>query len=404
MDPVNNPFSPGAGSKPPELVGRDQVLEQARILFGRIKQGRSEKSMLLTGLRGVGKTVLLNSMKRLAEQSGYQTIMLEAHENKALGPMLVPYLRTILFALNRVAGASDKMRRCWAVFKSFLSSLRITVDEVTFGFDIDPEQGSADSGDLEIDLSNLFIAIGEAAVDRKKAVAILIDEIQYLTKIELSALIMAMHKMQQYQLPIVLLGAGLPVLHELAGDSKSYAERLFNFLQIGELSESDAAKALQDPMQHAGIQFEAAAMQEILRITRGYPYFLQEWGYQIWNLVDTKIVPLQLVETATQRAIERLDGSFFQVRFDRLTPGEKRFLRVMAELGPGPHRTADIAEGLGIQVASISPLRAKLIQKGMIYSPSHGDMAFTVPLFNEFMIRAIPDIRSIARLGEVHRA
>ena len=212
---------------------------------------------------------------------------------------------------------------------------------------------------------------------------------------------MAMHKMQQCQLPIVLLGAGLPVLHELAGESKSYAERLFNFLSIGELSESDAAKALQDPMQPAGIRIHPEAMQEILRLTRGYPYFLQEWGYQIWNLTESKTIAFQTVGTATKKAIERLDSSFFQVRFDRLTPGEKRFLRVMAELGPGPHRTADVAGKLGIQVASTSPLRAKLIQKGMIYSPSHGDMAFTVPLFNEFMIRAIPDIRSVARAGTI---
>ena len=180
MDPIKNPFSPGAGSRPPELVGRDPVLEQARILLGRIKLKRPEKSLLLTGLRGVGKTVLLNEMKRLAVKDEYQIIFIEAHENKEFVSMLVPHLRSVLFALSRSAGMSDKVKRSWAVFKSFVGSLRVTVDNVTIGFEVEPERGSADSGDIEIDLPNLFIAIGEAAEDRGCAVAIIIDEIQYL--------------------------------------------------------------------------------------------------------------------------------------------------------------------------------------------------------------------------------
>ncbi len=270
--------------------------------------------------------------------------------------------------------------------------LKFTVDDMTFGVDIAPEKGSADSGDLEIDLPNLFVAIGEAAEDRKCAVAILIDEIQYLNKKELGALIMAMHKIQQNQLPIVLLGAGLPILPELAGESKSYAERLFDFPAIGELSEEDAARALQEPMQNAGITFDTLAIDRIFYLTKGYPYFLQEWGYHVWNLASESVIVLDTVNAATSLAIKRLDGSFFRVRFDRLTPGEKRFLRVMAQLGSGPHRTSDIADALGIKIASLGPMRAKLIKKGMIYSPSHGDMAFTVPLFDEFMIRAIPEL------------
>jgi hypothetical protein len=391
MDKVNNPFSPGAGSRPHELVGRDPVLEQAWVLLARVKQKRAEKSLLLTGLRGVGKTVLLNEIKRLAEEAGYQTILIEAHENKSLGVMLVPYLRSVLFSLDRIAGAGDKITRGWAVFKSFLSSLKIIVDDVTYGIEIAPERGTADSGDLEIDLPNLFIAIGEAAEERKRGVAILIDEIQYLDEKELGALIMAMHKIQQNQLPIVLLGAGLPILPELAGDSKSYAERLFDFPSIGELSEEDAVRALQEPTQSAGLVFEHLALKEIFSLTKGYPYFLQEWGYQIWNLAVEKIISLQIVREATILSIQRLDSSFFRVRFDRLTPGEKKFLRGMAQLGPGPHRTADVAEALGIKLASLGPRRAKLIRKGMIYSPSHGDMAFTVPLFDQFMMRAMPE-------------
>jgi len=390
MDPVKNPFSPGAGSRPPELVGRDPILEKARVLLGRIKHKRSEKSLLLTGLRGVGKTVLLNEIKRLAEKDGYNTILIEAHESKSLGVLLFPYLRTVLFSLDRKAGASDKLRRGWGVLRSFISSLKLTIDDISFGVDIAPEKGTADSGDLEIDLPNLFVAIGEAAEERKNAVAILIDEVQYLNKKELGALIMAMHKIQQNQLPIVLLGAGLPILPGLAGDSKSYAERLFDFPTIGELSEEDAKKALQEPIQEAGVTIDSQAAKDIFRLTKGYPYFLQEWGYQIWNLASENPITTETVQRATALAIKRLDDNFFRVRFDRLTPAEKKFLRVMAQLGPSLHRTSDIADALGVTITRLGPMRAKLIKKGMIYSPAHGDMAFTVPLFDEFILRAIP--------------
>lgn len=393
MDPIKNPFSPGAGSPPPELVGRDPILEQARILLGRVKQKKSEKSMLLTGLRGVGKTVLLNEIKRMADNDGYRTISIEAHDDKALGPLIAPYLRSLLYDLNRIAGAGDKVKRGLAVLRSFVGALNVTIGDVSIGLDIDPEKGSADSGDLEIDLPNLFVAIGEAAQDRNSAVAIFIDEIQYFSKKELGALIMAMHKIQQQQLPLVLLGAGLPILPGMAGESKSYAERLFNFPNIGALSQADTAKALQEPAQKAGVTFEDAALDEAFLLTKGYPYFLQEWGYVAWNLATASPITLQVVRDAKKAVIPRLDENFFRVRFDRLTPSEKNFLRAIAELGPGAHRTGDIADILKVKVTSLGPVRAKLINKGMIYSPAHGDMDFTVPLFDDFMIRAIPTFK-----------
>ncbi len=393
MDPIKNPFSPGAGSPPPELVGRDPILEQARILLGRVQQKKPEKSMLLTGLRGVGKTVLLNEIKRVAEAAGYHTISIEAHEGKALGPLIAPYLRSLLYDLDRIAGAGDKVKRGLAVLRSFIGALKLTVGDVSIGLDIDPEKGSADSGDLEIDLPNLFVAIGEAAEDRKRAVAIFIDEIQYFSHKELGALIMAMHKMQQRQLPLVLLGAGLPILPGMAGESKSYAERLFSFPIIGALSKENTAKALQEPAQAAGVAFEVAALDEVFQLTKGYPYFLQEWGYVAWNLATTSPISLQVVRDAKSTVIPRLDENFFRVRYDRLTPSEKNFLRAIAELGPGAHRTGDIADILKVKVTSLGPVRAKLINKGMIYSPAHGDMDFTVPLFDDFMIRAIPTFK-----------
>ena len=253
--------------------------------------------------------------------------------------------------------------------------------------------GTADSGDLEIDLPSLFVAVAEAAEERKSAVAILIDELQYFRAKELGALIMAMHRVQQLRLPLVLLGAGLPILTGLAGQAKSYAERLFSFPNVGALSEGDAARALRDPAQDAGVAFENEALKEVFRVTKGYPYFLQEWGYQSWNHATASPITVAIVRRATSTVIPRLDQNFFGVRFDRVTPSEKNFLRAMAQYGPGAHRTGEIADALGQKINSLGPTRAKLIKKGMIYSPAHGDLAFTVPLFDEFMMRAIPELK-----------
>jgi len=391
MDKIKNPFSPGAGSPPPELAGRDGVLEQARVLLGRVLAKRPEKSLLLTGLRGVGKTVLLNEIERMARGLEYRTVLVEAHEKKPLTVLLAPHLRRLLFELDRLAGTGNKVRRGMAVLKSFISAIRVKVGEIDIGVDIEPEPGAADSGDLEVDLPSLFTALGEAAEERRAAVAILIDEIQYFNPPELSALIMAMHKMQQLQLPMVLIGAGLPILTGLAGESKSYAERLFSFPDIGPLPEPDAFRALHDPIVAAGESIESDALKEIFRITKGYPYFLQEWGYQAWNHAVASPISLQILREASETVMKRLDENFFRVRFDRLTPKEKKYLRAMAELGSGPYRSSDIADKLGATINTLGPVRASLIKKGMVYSPSHGDMAFTVPLFDEFMRRAIPD-------------
>jgi hypothetical protein len=391
MDPIKNPFSPGAGSPPPELAGRAPILEQARVLLGRVLLGKPEKSLMLTGLRGVGKTVLLNEVRRMAQEAGYRTVLIEAHEDKALGPLIASPLKTAFFELDRIAQAGDRVRRGLRVLRSFLGGLKVKMGEVEIGLDIEPEIGAADSGDIEIDLPNLFEALGEAAKEKNSAVAILIDEIQYLSQKELGAIIMAMHRMQQRQLPVVLLGAGLPVLPGLAGESKSYAERLFAFPDVGALDQQDANKAISEPMLAEQVLITDEALAETYRMTKGYPYFIQEWGYQMWNLAEKSPIGLPVVQSAAQTAIRRLDQNFFRVRFDRLTPGEKNFLRAMAELGPSASRSGDIAACLGVKVNSIGPVRAKLIKKGMIYSPAYGDIGFTVPLFDEFMKRAMPD-------------
>ncbi|MGB5254039.1 MAG: AAA family ATPase, partial [Sedimenticolaceae bacterium] len=376
------------------LAGRENILEQARVLLGRVRAGRPEKSLLLTGLRGVGKTVLLNEIERLAQGEGYRTILVEAHEGKSLAVLLAPHLRRLLFELDRLAGAGNKVRRGLAVVKSFVGAIRIKVGEIDIGVDIEPEAGTADSGDLEVDLPSLFTAVADAAEERGVAVAILIDEIQYFVAAELSALIMAMHKMQQRQLPLVLIGAGLPILPGLAGESKSYAERLFSFPDVGPLSEADAAKAIHEPIEEAGESIADDALGEICRLTKGYPYFLQEWGYQAWNHAQASPISLEVVRETTDIVTTRLDENFFRVRFDRLTPRERQYLRAMAELGGGPYRTGDIADTLGVKITTLGPVRANLIKKGMVFSPSHGEMAFTVPLFDEFMRRAMPDFQT----------
>jgi hypothetical protein len=348
---------------------------------------------MLTGLRGVGKTVLLNEIDRQAKARGYHTISIEAQEDKRLGPLLAPNLQNLLFELNRIAGAGDKVKRGLRVLRSFLGGLKVTYKDVTIGLDVDPEQGSADSGDLGFDLPNLFGAVAEAAEERKTAVALLIDEIQYFDQKEMGALIMAMHRMQQRQLPLVLLGAGLPILPGLAGDSKSYAERLFGFPEVGALSVADSTTALREPAEAVGITFKRDALRRIFRLTRGYPYFLQEWGYQSWNAASSSPITLGVVEKATVAVIPRLDQNFFRVRYDRLTPSERHFLRAMAELGPGAQRTGDIAGAMKTRITNLGPVRARLIRKGMVYSPAHGDIAFTVPLFDQFLKRAMPKFK-----------
>lgn len=390
MDPVTNPFSPGAGAPPPELVGRQDVLERAEILLQRVKQGRSAKSILLTGLRGVGKTVLLNEIKRRALSAGYRTILVETPEHAGLLPHLTPQVRGLLLELDRSAGASARVRRALGVLKSFASAVRVGYSGLEVSLDFEPETGVADSGDLENDLAGLFVAVAEAAKDRETAISLLIDELQYISELELRALTMAMHRLVQEQLPFVLVGAGLPTLPGLAGRARSYAERLFDFPTIGALSREEADRAIESPVTAAGVAIDRSALDEIYAKTQGYPYFLQEWAYQTWNRAAGSPIRLSAVLEASPIVSRRLDEGFFRVRFDRLTRGERRYLRAMAEVAPADRTTGRVAEILGFKVTSLGPTRANLISKGMVYSPEHGRLDFPVPLFDDFMKRTMP--------------
>ena len=390
MDPIENPFAPGAGAPPPELVGRKHILDKAEIALRRLQLGKSEKSFLLIGLRGVGKTVLLNKMDQIIKKARNCSIYIEAHEKKPFAQILIPHLRKVLFELDSQGAVNKKVKRALRVLKSFFESVKLKYQDIELGLDISAERGSADSGDLEVDLPVLLEFVAEAAFDKKTAISIVIDELQYLSETELSALIMGVHRIAQRQLPLLMVGAGLPQLRGLMGRSKSYAERLFDFPEIGPLKEVDAFCALQGPVRIFKAKFESKALHEIMRQTRGYPYFLQEWGYHAWNLSESKNISLQTVKKATKESLKRLDEGFFRVRFDRLTPKEKEYLQTLASFGSGTHRSGDIADSLGVKHQSVAPLRNNLIKKGMIYSPSHGDTEFTVPLFDQFMRRIMP--------------
>lgn len=390
MDPIRNPYAPGAGTPPPELAGRDDLRETVRIALERVRAGRPSKSILMVGLRGVGKTVLLDRLRDDAEASGIQTLRVEAPESRSLPAILAPQLRLALLRLSRNEQARELAQRALRGLAGFAKALKFKYQDIEVGFDFEPEPGLADNGDLESDLVALLEAAGVAAKKAGTVLALFVDELQYVNEDELAALITALHRTAQRSLPVMLVGAGLPQLPGRMGRAKSYAERLFDFPQIGPLPVEAARIAITKPAEAEGVKINGNALQRIIEETRCYPYFLQEWGKHSWDMADASPIELSDVVQASVTAIAALDESFFRVRFDRLTPSEKKYLRAMAEIGPGPHRSGDIAVMLGRDVTSLGPTRSQLIAKGMIWSPSHGDTGFTVPLFDEFMKRIMP--------------
>lgn len=390
MNPITNPYAPGAGTPPPELAGRDDLRETVRVAIERIRLLSPTKSILMVGLRGVGKTVLLDRMRDDAEAAAIQTIRIEAPESRSLPAILAPELRQALLRLSRNELAKDLAYRALRGLAGFAKALKVKYPDIEVGLDFEPELGLADNGDLEHDLQDLFQVVGEAAKKGGTALVLFIDELQYVQEAELASLITALHRTAQRQLPVVAVGAGLPQLRGRMGHAKSYAERLFDFPEIGPLPPNAAEIAIRKPAAARGVAFDEDALQQILNETHGYPYFLQEWGKHSWDTARESPITIEDVQVASKTAIAALDESFFRVRFDRLTPVEKKYLRAMAELGAGPHRSGDIAEKQDRKVTSLGPTRNQLIAKGMIWSPNHGDTAFTVPLFDEFMQRIMP--------------
>lgn len=395
MDPAANPYTPNAGAEPEVIVGRDDQLQSFDLLLRRLASGRTEQSMIITGLRGVGKTVLLGQFRSKALAADWVVVELEVskHDERQFRREIASRLRTALFEISPRAHWSDKVRRAAAVLKSFTLSLDPSTGVVTAGLDVDAAEGFGDHGDLALDLTDVLVAIGEAAFDVRRGVVLLFDEIQFLAPTQLEALIGALHKTVQRKLPVTMVGAGLPQIAELAGDAKSYAERLFKFPAINHLSPEDARRALIEPAALEGVSFDPDALDLAVEITGGYPYFVQELGSAIWPIAEGGVVRLEDVERAVEIYEAKLDSSFFRVRLDRTTELQRAYLRAMASLGPEAQKAADVAEVMGRGSSSeVGPVRAQLIDMGLLYTPQHGYAAFTVPHFDQYMLRAVPEL------------
>jgi len=386
MDPRKNPYAPGAGTKPPALVGRDRQIESFDILLERLENGYVERSMIVTGLRGVGKTVLLDVFREKAEARDWATVEWEVEKNAAFAPKMAAHVRRALLQIAPKAKWADRALRAASVLKSFTVTFNPD-GAMTAGLDVEALAGIGDSGALPEDLTDLFVAIGEAAQDQGVGVVFLVDEIQFLRPPDLEALIVALHRCTRRSLPITLVGAGLPQIPRLAGEAKSYSERLFRFPQIGELDASDARDALVLPAAVLGVEFEPEAVDFMVDYTQGYPYFLQEYGRIVWD--ETSASPVTLADVASVLPLVEagLDESFFRVRAERTTELELKYLYAMAELGPRPHRASEVAGRIQRTVEQAGPIRSRLIDKGLLYTPGHGYAAFTVPQFDRYMLR-----------------
>lgn len=392
MKATLNPYNPGAGVPPPELAGRDDLIESARVAIVRAKAGRPAKSAIMLGLRGVGKTVLLNAFEALAEEEGCQTSLLEIDPDKPLAHQLAPKLHHVLHRLDRMKKAGADLQKAFGTLTSFARMFKATIGDVDFSL-----AGPAATGDLSLDLTDLFVVIAEAAKKRDTAVVLLIDEIQYVQKGDLSALIMAMHKISQRQLPLLLFGAGLPQLAKLAGDAKSYAERLFDYPPIGPLTEAGAREALASPAERENVKYAPDALDYVIEQTGRYPFFLQVWGKHCWDEAAKSPITLADAKKASVAAIAALDEGIFKVRLARLTERQKAYARAMATFGSEPVNSSDVANAMNLSLSQAAPIRDELIKKGMAYSPERGLIGFTVPKFDDYLRRVSPAAKKKAK-------
>jgi hypothetical protein len=381
MDPVANPYTPNAGSRPPELAGRDAELRQFEILVGRLKRGSTEQSMIIKGLRGVGKTVLLNAFENQAESQGFLTYYHELTPESVLAEEIARDGEKALTRLSLSERAGRKIRESLG----HLRTIRLVGPE---GFGLEVDLRAADEGAVTSDLTDLFVQLGEAAKSKDRGVAFLLDEVQFADEIHFRALISALHRATQRSLPITVAAAGLPQIPRLTGEARSYAERLFTFPTIGNLGEDAARAALTEPARHQRVKYEPDAVARALEWTAGYPFYIQQLGKHAWNAAQKSPIALGIIEAAIPVAQEALDSSLYELRAQRATPAERHYMRAMAELGPGPFRSGAVAKKLGKSAAALSQLRDRLITKGLIYATEDfGHLDFSVPRFDEFMRR-----------------
>jgi len=385
---IINPYTPGAGLVPHYLAGRDNTIEQAKEVISYVAHGYPARSIVYYGLRGVGKTVLLNKIEEIAEENDVLYEHIEVSERSSFKISISLHIQKLIKQMSVKERARNYVQKAMSVLKAF----KITYSpegEISIGLneDVVAAIGVSDTGNFANDLTELFVAMGTLAKNSESSICLFIDEIQYLKDDEFEALITAVHRVNQKGLPVILLAAGLPKVAKIAGDIKSYAERLFSFISIGSL-EADAAKlALVEPAKKMGITFTNEAIDEILSITEGYPYFLQEYGKQVWAFIKDGNIDVVSVREAYPIFEKSLDDSFFKVRYDRATPKEKEFMMAMTQCGELPCTIAQIASKMQTNVKSISPLRAQLIYKGFIYATSYGEVDFTVPQFNKYINR-----------------
>ena len=393
MDNRTNPYTPNAGATPEAIVGRDDQINTFRDLLERLRRGRTDQSMIVTGLRGVGKTVLLGRFRELALEANWEVLDIEAskHDDSNFRQILFSKLRSALLQLSPRDRWSERFHKTAAVLSSFALSMD-TGGTFALNWSVPPAEGLGDHGNLSLDLTDVLVSIGEAAKERDRGIVILIDEVQFLNRGQLEALIQAIHKVVQRRLPVTFVGAGLPQIAELAGDAKSYAERLFKFPKIGSFSATDARRALSEPAQIEGVSYTDDALDLAGEITEGYPYFVQELGSQAWSVAVGTVITKDDIKMAQEGYETKLDSSFFRVRLDRATPLQTAYMRAMAELGPEAQKAADVAKLMDRESPQIGPTRAELIDMGLLYTPEHGYAAFTVPHFDRFIKRAVPNL------------
>jgi hypothetical protein len=389
MDPVQNPYNPGAGTRPPALVGRDAEIDAMDVTLQRLLRGTNGRSQLLTGLRGVGKTVLLNEFEDIAEGRGYFHEHIEVSEDGTVAPVLASALRRVLLAMDAKRRIGQAVLRALGVLKAF--TLRLP-DGPELSIDVEAVFGPADSGDLATDLAGLFVELGEVAQAHDTGILLTIDELHYVDLLTFTALIVGLHRASQRRLPITVAGAGLPTLASLTGDAKTYAERMFTLPRIGSLTEQQAIEALQTPASDGGVRWTDDALAFILPLTECFPYFLQEFGKRAWDVADgPNQITLDDVRRSVPLATAELDDGFFRVRTGSVSSSERAYLRAMAELGPGPVRSSEVANLLGKGPRAVGPVRDNLIKRALCYSPRWGEIAFTVPLFDQYMKRWLPN-------------
>lgn len=385
MDPITNPYTPIAGSRPPELAGRSAELEQFQVLLGRLKRGATDQSMIIRGLRGVGKTVLLNAFEDLAEADGFLTYYHELTPDTGLVATIGRDTQAALARLKLSGRSIGVIRDALA----HLSTIKVILgpDGIQLAVDL----RKADEPTITEELSQLFLQLGSAAASKGSGVVFLLDEIQFVREVEFRAVISALHRATQKNQPVTVAAAGLPQIPRLTGEARSYAERLFAFPVIGNLERDDATAALVEPARQRRVEYEPHAVELALAWTEGYPFYIQQLGKHAWNLTDRPPIRVGTIEAAVPAAQAALDKSIYEVRVQRATVQERRYMRAMAELGHGPYRSGAVAAAMGRKTAAVSVIRQRLLDKGLIYATEdYGHVEFTVPRFNEFMVRYMP--------------